>query len=186
MGQWRGPEDRPAPLRRKRRWLAGMVGLLIAAFLAASCMLFVWPATDQPRHVDGILSLNGTDEVARQAKAVTLAEEGYAPVLLFSRGNVSGPCPRVRAVKVVCFVPSPQRTVGEVRFAATYARQHGWHSLMVVAGRAQVTRARLLMGRCFSGRVLLVAANFQLPHFPFEVAYEWGALGKALLVDRQC
>ena len=42
------------------------------------------------------------------------------------------------------------------------------------------------MDRCFSGQVLVVPASFQLLHFPFEVIYEWGALAKALLIDRHC
>jgi uncharacterized SAM-binding protein YcdF (DUF218 family) len=162
------------------------IALVFVAFLTASAVLFVFPTTDQPRPVDAILSLNGTDESARESRAIVLAEEGYAPVLLFSEGGSPSPCPRVRGVRVVCFIPVPGRTVGEVRFAADYARRHGWHSLMVVPGRAQATRARLLLERCFSGRVVVVPASFQLTRFPFEVLYEWAALGKALFVDRSC
>jgi hypothetical protein len=168
----------------RRRWVSGAVVLFVVAFLTANSVLFVWPATDQPRHVDAILSLNGTDEQAREQVAISLAEKGYAPVLLFSQGPDA--CPTVLRVRVVCFWPRPGRTVGEVRFAAAYARQHNWHSLMIVSSRAQVTRARLLMKRCYSGRVLVVPAPFQLLHFPFEVMYEWAALGRALLLDRHC
>jgi hypothetical protein len=163
------------------------VGLSCAliAFLAASALLFVFPATDQARHVDGILSLNGTDETARETKAVSLAERGYAPVLLFSQGWTSV-CPKVPRVTVVCFVAKPDRTVGEVRFAANYARRHDWRSIIIVPGRSQLTRARILMKRCFSGQVVVVPASFQFWHFPFEVIYEWAALAKALVVDRRC
>ncbi len=171
--------------RARHRWLAVGLSSALITFLAASALLFVFPATDQPRHVDGILSLNGTDETARESKAVSLAERGYAPVLLFSQGWTSV-CPKVPRVRVVCFVAVPDRTVGEVRFAEDYARRHGWHSIMIIPGRAQATRARMLMKRCFSGRVVVVPASFQFWHFPSEVMYEWAALAKALVVDRHC
>ena len=73
-----------------------------------------------------------------------------------------------------------------MQFAADYARSHGLHSIMVVPSRAQATRAHLLLDRCFAGQIRIVPASFQLLHFPFEVIYEWGALAKALLVDRHC
>ena len=124
----------------------------MVTFLAATSVLFLFPATDQPRHVDAILSLNGTDEAARESKAISLVEAGYARVLLFSQGDSPTPCPEVPYAKVVCFVAVPGRTVGEVRFAANFLRRHGWHSVMIVSGRAQATRAGLLMDRCFRGR----------------------------------
>jgi hypothetical protein len=169
-----------------KRWFVMGLALALLGFLAATAVLFVFPATDQPRHVDGILSLNGTDETARESKAISLAEAGYARVLLFSQGNERTPCPTVPRVKVVCFVAVPGRTVGEVEFAADYAHSHGWHSILIVPSRGQLTRARLLMKRCFSGSVVMVPAPFQLGRFPFEVVYEWAALVKALVVDRHC
>jgi uncharacterized SAM-binding protein YcdF (DUF218 family) len=150
-------------------------------------VLFVWPATDRPQRVDAIVSMDGDDEAAREAKAVSLAKQGYAPVLLFSQGAFrSTPCPKVPRTTVVCFEPVPGRTVGEVEWAARYARAHRWHSLMIVPGRAQATRARLLMERCFSGRIVVVPAGVPLLHLPYQVVYEWGALVKALLVDTGC
>lgn len=170
--------------RTRRHRVLAAIAILVVGFLTASSALFIWPATDQPRHVDAIVSLNGTDEADREGLAISLAEKGYAPVLLFSEGPDR--CPTVARVKVVCFWPVPGRTIGEARFAADYARRHDWHSLMIVSGRAQVTRARMLMKRCFSGQIVVVAAPFQLLHFPFEVMYEWGAVAKALVLDRQC
>jgi hypothetical protein len=57
---------------------------------------------------------------------------------------------------------------------------------MVVAGRTQVTRARLLAERCFSGQLVMIAAPVQLTSLPYEVIYEWGALTKAVLSDEHC
>ena len=180
--------NRPASRRFVRRHplIAGLV-LVIVVFLVASSVLFVWPATDQPRHVDAILILEGDNEAARESTAISLAKRGYAPVLLFSQGNSDGPaCPRVPRVSVVCFVPQPAQTIGEVRFAAAYARLHGTHSLMVVAGRTQITRARLLVERCFSGQSVMIPAPVQLTYLPYEIVYEWGALTKAVLLNEHC
>lgn len=168
---------------RRRPLLTGLV-FVVALFLVASSLLFVWPASDKPGRVDAILSLAGGRQAAT---AISLARKGYAPVLLFSRGNPNGPaCPRVPRVSVVCFVPNPEQTIGEIRFATAYARRHGWQSLLVVAGRTQVARARLLAKRCFSGRLLMVPAPVQLIDLPYQIVYEWGALGKALLFDEHC
>ena len=57
---------------------------------------------------------------------------------------------------------------------------------MIVPGGAQVTRARVLMKRCYSGHVTVVAAPVQVLHIPYDVIYEWGALAKALFIYRTC
>jgi hypothetical protein len=178
--------------RRRPRWrhrlaLSLVVGLL-AVFVALSCALFVWPPSGRPQHVNGILSMNGPNEKLREQRALTLVREGYAPVLLFSEGHYPKvPCPRVRGVRVVCFIPKPARTVGEVDFADTYAAQHGWRSIMIVSGHTQATRARLLAARCFRGRAVVVpAASEPLFKLMYGVVYEWGATMKALVVDPGC
>jgi hypothetical protein len=159
---------------------------VFAGLAALLCVLFVWPTAGPPRPADGILTLNGTDEQARESKAISLAEHGYAPVLLFSQGKSNTSCPTVPRIQVVCFVPSPGRTVGEVEWAARYARAHGWRSIIVVATRPQATRAEILMRRCFSGRVETASASVPLVQLPYDIGYESGALLRALLVDRHC
>lgn len=170
-----------------RRLLWGL-GTLVVVFVPATLALFVYPPTDLPRHVDGILSLNGHDEEAREALAVSLAEKGYAPVLLFSQGSPANdtPCPRVPRVSVVCFFDVTNNTRGEARWAAQYAEHHHWHSLLIVPGRVQATRARLLVERCFSGQVDVVPATEPLGDFPGDVLHEWGGLLAALLIYRGC
>lgn len=159
----------------------------MCVFLVASSVLFVFPAQDRPRHVAAILILEGDNESARESTALSFARSGYAPVLLFSRGNPNGPaCPRLPRVSVVCFVPKPEQTIGEVRYATAYARRHGLHSLMVVAGRTQITRARLLAKRCFSGQLVMISTPVRLIDLPYEVLYEWGALTKDVLLDEHC
>src|SRR5271157_1904569 len=185
------PDNAPTkgPARSRRRWrrrLLWSLGAVVVVFVAATLVLFVYPPTDQPSHVDGILSLNGGDEQAREAQAVSLAEKGFAPVLLFSQGSRANdtPCPTVPRVSVVCFVDVTNNTRGEARWAGQYAERHHWHSLLIVPGRAQAMRARLLMERCFSGRVVVVPATEPLRDIPRDVFHEWGGLLAGLLIYR--
>ena len=50
------------------------------------------------------------------------------------------------------------------------------------------TRARLRIGRCFGGRVYAVTAPPapSQTNWPYQIAYKWGALMKALLLQRSC
>jgi len=174
--------------RRFRLTALATAGAAFAALVALSCALFVWPGGARPRRVGAVLSLDGTYEQLREQTAVDLVRDGYAPVLLFSVGyypNVA--CPSVPRVKVVCFKPVPGRTIGEVEFAVRFARRHHVRSIMVVAGHAQTTRARLLVHRCFSGRSVVVPAPAPPAYaMPYQVVYEWGALLKALVIDPGC
>ena len=173
---------------RWRRLLLWSLGIFVVAFVVASLTLFVAPATDLPRHVDGILSLNAGDESAREARAIALAEQGFAHVLLFSQGSPGNdtPCPKVPRVSVVCFVDVTNNTRGEAEWAGRYAEQHHWHSLMIVPGQTQATRARLLTERCFRGQVVTVPVSDPLWDLPGDVVHEWGGLFAALFIYRSC
>ena len=179
----------PARSRRRwsRRWLWGL-GAIVVVFVMATLALFVYPPSNPPRHVDGILSLNGPDEEAREALAVSLAEKGYAPVLLFSQGSRANdsPCPKVPGISVVCFFDVTNNTRGEARWAGQYATRHHWRSLLIVPGRVQATRARLLVARCFSGQVVVVPATEPIKDMPGDVLHEWGGLLAALVIYRGC
>ena len=185
------PAEGKAAGHGRRRWLlVGSLGILIlvgVVFAAATLRLFVFPASDQPTHVNGILSLNGGDETTREALAISLARKGYAPVLLFSQGGEASDtsCPKVPRVDVVCFVDGAGNTRGEAEFAGRYAERHHWHSLMIVPGRDQVTRARLLTERCFSGRVVTVPISESRPYLR-DIIHQWGGLLDSLVVHRSC
>lgn len=173
--------------RRRRVGLAlGAAGVLLVGFVVASSALFVWPAYDGLRPAGAIVSLNGLDENLREQYTLSLVARHLAPTLLFSVSSSGTACPKPAGVKVVCFVAHPGRTVGEVDFAASYAGRHGIKRLIFVAGHAQATRARLLAQRCFAGTSIVVGAPIPKRHVPYEIAYEWGALVKATVVDPGC
>lgn len=173
----------------RRLWLGGLgvVLVLVAIFVGTTMWLTIYPAADEPTHADGILSLNGGQEEARAALAVSLAKRGYAPVLLFSQGGQGADtsCPKVPRISVVCFVDVSNNTRGEAEWAGRYATRHDWRSLLIVPGRSQATRARLLTERCFSGRVTVVPLSGPRPAVS-DILHQWGGLLDALFVHRSC
>jgi uncharacterized SAM-binding protein YcdF (DUF218 family) len=174
-------------VRRRRRVLAVVVAVVVVVFLVATAVLFIWPPTGSPHKVDGIVSLNGADEPSRENKAISLAEKGYAPVLLFSQGHSQSPrCPTVANVQVVCFAPNPGNTLGEIRFASQYAKAHDWKSMIIVPSTTQAIRAQYLAGQCFSGHVTVVPASGRLRNLPYDIVYGWASLVKALVLDHNC
>ena len=50
----------------------------------------------------------------------------------------------------------------------------------------QDSRARLRVARCFPGQVYVVTAPIRLSIWPYQIAYEWAALIKALVIQREC
>jgi hypothetical protein len=172
-----------------RRWkpLAVVAATVIVAFAAITARVLVWPSQESaPAKVDAIVMLAGPGN--RMALALKLASEHRAPVLVVSRGWKWGPCPTdpPSGVTVTCFVPNPATTRGEVEYAARLAKRNGWHSMLIVAIRPQAVRARLLMSRCFAGQTYVATAPITWYSWPYQIAYGWGALAKALLVHTSC
>jgi uncharacterized SAM-binding protein YcdF (DUF218 family) len=156
---------------------------LVIAVVGASFPLFVFPAKDSPGPVDAIVVLGGDDR--RLTLGRKLAAEGYASTLLISAPG--GLCPyRVPNVRVVCFRPDPSTTQGEARSVAKAERENGWKSLIVISSTDQTTRARIRFKRCTDVKIRYVPSAISAGEFPFRIAYEWGALAKALIWQRGC
>lgn len=167
--------------------VAALTAVLLVVFAAATARVLVWPVQGAPAHVDAIVVLAGPGD--RLPSAFALAREGRAPNLVVSRGwmGYGGPCPPpVSGVRVLCFEPNPGDTRGEAEYVGALARRNGWHSLLVVAIRPQAARAQLLFGRCFTGQVYISTAPLPAGSWPYQIAYGWGALVKAIFVDRSC
>ena len=168
--------------------VVAIVLLLLALVLTATARLFVWSPTDQPTRVDAVVALGGDPGQRRAQEAIALVKSGFAPVAVISLGGtppVSCPRPGGR-VRVTCFRANPLDTRGEAQYVATLARRRRWTQLIVVSERSQATRARLLFERCTSAHVHMVPVSDPLSHLPYDVVYEWGALAKALLLQRSC
>jgi hypothetical protein len=186
------PAAPAAPPARRRRWrrrhrVAVLLAVPLVAVSVLTGRLFVWPAQGMPARVDAIIMLNAPGNTL--PVALRLARQHRAGYLVISQGTPAShyACPRpVPGVKLICFHPSPATTRGEAEFAGRLARLHHWRSVVVVAIRPQASRARLRVERCFAGQVYVMTAPVRLRTWPYEITYEWGALVKALVLQRSC
>jgi hypothetical protein len=157
------------------------------AVSAVTARLFIWPDKGMPAQVDAIVMLDGLGDTL--GVAVRLAREHRAPFLVVSQGTPESgdPCPRpMPRVKLICFNPTPATTQGEAEFAGRLASKYHWRSVALVAITPQASRARLRVERCFAGPVYMVTAPVALASWPYEITYEWGAMIKALVLQRRC
>jgi len=158
------------------------VVILVLVFTAATARVLVWPAKGMPAHVDAIVLMAGPGN--RIPVALHLARQRRAAVLVVSQGQhgYGGPCLRpMPGVKVICFEPDPGNTRGEAEFVGRLAQRHGWRSLVLVTSDEQD-----IMRRCFSGSIYVQTAPQPWYDLPYQIAYGWAALFKALLLVRGC
>jgi hypothetical protein len=165
-----------------------ILGALILVLVVATAPLFVWPARGMPARVSAIVMLDAPGGNVLQA-AVDLARQHRAASLVISLGTPDSGyrCPRpVPRVNLTCFNPEPATTQGEAEFVGRLAAEYRWHSIAVVTITPQDSRARLRLERCFRGPVYVVTVPISLTYWPYQIAYQWGALIKALVVQRGC
>ncbi len=178
---------RPAMPSRRRRRVFEAVAVVIVMFCLFTARLFVWPTQGMPAHVSAIVMLAGPGD--RLSGALRLVREHRSPVLVVSRGQhgYGGPCPpRPPGVELICFDPDPGDTRGEAEYLGRLARRNHWDSVVLVTTRVQDTRARMIGQRCFAGSVYVVTAPLAASDWPYQIAYEWGALVKSLFLYRAC
>ena len=138
--------------------------IMAGVVVAATCWLFVWPTTDPPARVDVVLVPAG-GKGERETTAARLAQQGLAPVIVFSDGGVPDSSSgrlcrqRIAGVRVVCLRADGASTRGEARAFSELAAREGWRSVAVVTSSYHVHRASSLIDRCFGGTVHPVAAG---------------------------
>ena len=174
-----------------RRAILGELVALLVVFCAVSARVFIWPdPAAPPARVDAIVILGGPASLGRLDLGLRLAEEGRSPYLLVSEGLYmdlpAGLCQPHRGFTVICWCPDPGTTQGEAEFIGRLAKQHGWHSVILVTTPDQVWRARLRVGRCFPGRLYSVTTPLPLGQWWYLLPYQWGATLKAELLQRSC
>lgn len=164
-----------------------VLAMVVVIMSAMSAPLFIWPAHGMPARVSAIVMLDSPGNSV--GAALRLERQHRAPFLVISQGTYlsgygcPGPIPRV---KLICFNPAPATTQGEAEFVGRLARKYHWHSIAVITITPQDSRARLRMERCFPGPVYVVTTPVALTSWPYEIAYEWGAMIKALVLQRGC
>ncbi|HVT42629.1 MAG TPA: hypothetical protein VHD39_06565 [Acidimicrobiales bacterium] len=179
-----------AVLKRTRsRIIAAVAFVVVGAFVALTLLLFVFPDLNMPQRANAIVVLGGNG-AGPFDEGVALARAGDAPTIVFSLVPAYSCEPsavHLPQEQILCFRANPQTTQGEARSIAHLASVHHWHRIIVVMPTTQATRARLRIGRCYPGQVLEVGVT--PPGFwawVRGIVYEWGALGKALVLQPGC
>jgi uncharacterized SAM-binding protein YcdF (DUF218 family) len=159
--------------------------------VAATARLFVWPTSNHPRHADAVVILAG-DPGERLDRALELLHAGVSTTLVVdgsdSAWKANALCGQQQPFTVLCIRPNPDSTRAEARDGASLADQRGWNSITVVTTTFHVTRARVLFGRCYHGKVSVVGAprSQSLVALAREVTHEWAGLAYATVWSRGC
>ncbi|MGI9113085.1 MAG: YdcF family protein [Gaiellaceae bacterium] len=157
------------------------------ALVVASVFLFILYDDDAVTTADAVVVLAGSK--FRLPVGLELVERAVAPVLVISDGldrrspRANRLC-RERAL-VLCPKPDPYSTRGEAQLIARLATERGWNSIVVVSSRFHLFRARILIQRCYRGRLAFVGAPIPWWRWPVAIAAEWAKLGVAS-VERSC
>jgi hypothetical protein len=168
------------------RRLLVAAGILVGAWLALAVTLFVVQHDDEPIPADAVVVLQGSD--TRLPVGLELVEQGYAPLLVVSRGSRTKLERRVCAgeapVRVLCFRSTSTR--GEARFIGRLARERGLRRLDVVTSEFHVLRARLVLERCFDGELRVVGSANPTWRMPWVMVTETAKLAYQLVIAREC
>ena len=182
------PRRRSASTGRFLRRALAVLVILVLGWLAVGVLVIVRPRSDRPTTADAVVVL-GPSLQPRIDQAVTIARTFSVRELLISVGDTagqatSGLCVDPPAgIRVRCFRPSPYTTRGEAREVGSVARAADWHTVIVLAPRAQLSRARLLVRRCYAAGLEMVVARqrYGLLGWAYQFGYQSAAFVKAFL-----
>jgi uncharacterized SAM-binding protein YcdF (DUF218 family) len=73
--------------------------------------------------------------------------------------------------RVICFRPDPSTTRGEARQIQALAQSNGWTRVAVVAPVFHISRARLLVGRCYPHTLFMLALPKRFPWYVWTYQY---------------
>ena len=196
-----GMGRRRAVLRAVLGW-ALLASLLIAVIGGGLWTAIFQPTTDEPiDQADALLVLGPVD--AKLEDAVRLMDRGAAQTLVVSdqdqREGAPGTCRQVVVdhiaqlgwapddpSRLLCFRPVPVTTQGEAMAIREFGEANGWSAVNVLAYPEHVSRARILVDRCWTQDTAYLAASdspaAQSPGAGWDAFwYQSGALGKAAL-----
>jgi hypothetical protein len=175
---------------RRGRWRLGVAtfAIVVLSWLGGCWFVVVHPKTNRPQRAAAVVVLGSPIENGRLDEARALIADGLADTLVISvplslQPHVHVCGDGIEGVRVICFQPSPATTQGEARQIRDLAAQHGWKKIIVVTSTYHVSRARMIVQRCFPGELLMVEANHKIgvTEWMYQFAYQTGGYLKAFL-----
>jgi len=165
-----------------------LVGAIIAAWAVLVAVLFALYHGGAPVPANAVVVLEGSN--TRLPVGLRLVHEGYAPLLVVSRGDnakVEQPlCAGKLGVRVRCFVASPPSTRGEAEYVGLLARSLHLKRLDVVTSQFHVLRAEMLVRRCYHGDLQMVGAPQPWWKLPWYAVTESVKFAYQLVFQRSC
>ncbi|MFI7589580.1 hypothetical protein ACIB24_21140 [Spongisporangium articulatum] len=190
-------------MRIRRLVVGGLAALVVLA--AAGWPVYVHPRTDSASAsdpADAVVALGGNVGTAYVAQR--MFREGLARHLVVSdpygqwEPGMYGVCParelarelrpnRPQAANdgagVTCFAPDPSTTRGEAMEIGRLARENGWDDVIVLAPTFHITRSRVIVERCYPGRLRMVDPQLSYPVYwwPWQYLYQTAGFAKVVL-----
>lgn len=162
------PNRERRPKRRTALRLTVLLTLVSTMVIGAGVPVYVLPQVDPLRRADAVFVLGGPG-YDRYMLGLELGSQGWAPTVVISNPNGSRDpwltqyCATQPAdMDLYCFIPDPPTTRGEGEELRRLAAEHSWRTVIVVTFRPHISRARLMLQRCFSGELVMVASPADL------------------------
>lgn len=177
-------------LRRAQVIAIVLAVVLNVAVVLGALRLYAYPDTDAPAPTDVVFVI-GPPTSTRIAIAQQMVDAGLTSTVVVSvpppgsgtpqyEASELPICSKPQAFTVYCVTPSPFTTQGEGRALQALAATHGWTSATVITFTPHITRARIILERCFTGDLRMVADRAPLgaARWLYEAAYQTGAFVK--------
>jgi hypothetical protein len=180
-------------MRRTRwLWVIGIVAGLGLVAIGVATPFYMFPATDQPAKVD-VVYVIGPPTDARVELAEDMLEQGLAGAMMVSITDstpgdypkANAACTGERTYPVYCSMPDPFTTRGEARWLKDLAQEHDWDSAAVITFTPHISRARVIMERCFGGELLMLDSGERLAPHSWAYQYLYQTVGFAKVAAMQ-
>jgi uncharacterized SAM-binding protein YcdF (DUF218 family) len=170
-------------LTTRQTWLILAVLSALGLLAALTAALVVWPYEQPPQRADAVVVLGARSAPDRLNAALRLMQRGTARTLVVLTPPEDSPlCRGAEPYEVMCIMPRPFKTWGEAEEIGRLAKRRSWKRLTVVTSTYHVTRARLLVARCFHGSLAVVGSKSSgIPVGPWRALHELGGLAYAIL-----
>lgn len=177
------------------RTVFSVVGIVATIAFLAGMPFYLFPSTGTPQKVDAILVLGPASD-SRRTLAAQLAESQVSSNIVVSVPEFGARSAErwvvcntpSTATNTTCFHADPFTTLGEARGFSELAQQNGWTSVAVITSTTHVSRARLLMERCYSGDIYMVGddSGLTLGKLAWQYLYQSAAFVKSAFVTTDC